>query len=281
MRIEKILNNNLVSSIDDKGRELVIMGKGIGFGNKAGQELDDSRIEKIFKLNSNDDSKHFQDIVEDMPIEYLRLTNEIISYAKKSIDVDLSRSIYITLTDHINFAIERHKKNLDFTNKLKWEIERFYPKEFEVGIMGLKIINDEIGIELVEDEAASIAMHIVNAELGSTNMEETLNVTKVIQGCMNIVKYHYGIELDEKSLNYSRFVTHLKFFAQRLFSGKSYDCEDSQDEELCNMIKRQYAEAHKCAERISTFIKKEFNYDLAEEELMYLTVHIKRITTHK
>ena len=78
MKIEKVLNNNIIISLDDKGRELVLMGKGLGFGRKAGEEVDESKAEKIFRLDSNTESKHFQEIIENMPIEHLRLTTEII-----------------------------------------------------------------------------------------------------------------------------------------------------------------------------------------------------------
>ena len=31
MKISKLINNNIVSSVDENGREIIIMGRGIGF----------------------------------------------------------------------------------------------------------------------------------------------------------------------------------------------------------------------------------------------------------
>lgn len=111
MKIEKVLNNNIISSIDSNGKELVVMGKGIGFGRKAGDDVEEAKVEKIFKLDNNSESKHFQEVVENMPIEHLRLTTEIVKYAHKKITTNFSRSIYVTLSDHINYAIERSNNN--------------------------------------------------------------------------------------------------------------------------------------------------------------------------
>ena len=117
-------------------------------------------------------------------------------------------------------------------------------------------------------------MHIVNAELNSRNMNETLDITKMIQNILNIVKFHFNIELDEYSLHYERFITHLKFFAQRMISGKIIKNDDTN---FCEMIKTQYKEAYSCAEKIKKYVLKDFNHELSDEEMMYLTVHIKRI----
>ena len=281
MKIEKVLNNNIISSLDDKGRELVLMGKGLGFGRKAGEEVDESKVEKIFRLDSNTESKHFQEIIENMPIEHLRLTTEIIKYAHEIITTKLCRSIYVTLSDHINFAIDRFHKNQNMSNQLKTEIKKFYPLEYQIGLKSLEMIKSELGIELPEDEAASIAMHFVNAELDNTNMNQTMMITKMIQNCMNIVKYHFKIKLDEESEYYSRFVTHLKYLTYRLFTGTGYETHGEEDEELFEMITRKYADEYKCAKRIALFVDKELHFILPDEELMYLTIHIRKITYKK
>lgn len=50
MRIEKVINNNVISALDDQGREIVAMGRGIGFQKKSGQEIKAAQVEKIFHL---------------------------------------------------------------------------------------------------------------------------------------------------------------------------------------------------------------------------------------
>ncbi len=88
---------------------------------------------------------------------------------------------------------------------------------------------------------------------------------------MNIVKYTYNIVLDEKSINYERFVTHLRFFFQRLGQKER---EDSEDDFLLRQVKAKYKKAYNCMLRIQKYLE----ISLSSEEQLYLTVHIQRVT---
>ncbi len=274
MRITRIINNNVVCAVNERNQERILLGSGIGFQKKKGDEIEKGKIEKEFFLKSRSVSGKLFSLLTQIPMEYMRVTDNIIKYAKESLNEELSENIYLTLTDHISFSIARQENGLPFSNALLWEIKRFYPKEFNIGLHAVDLLNEEFNISLPEDEAASIAMHIVNAELNSRNMNETLDITKMIQNILNIVKFHFNIELDEYSLHYERFITHLKFFAQRMISGKIIKDDDTN---FCEMIKGQYKEAYSCAEKIKKYVLKDFNHELSDEEMMYLTVHIKRI----
>lgn len=274
MKIDKIINNNLIRTFDNNGKEVLVMGCGLGFQKKIGDTVDQSKIEKIYAIENKSDSNKLMTLLSEIPLEYIQVSNEIISYAKYSLGKRLNDNIYISLTDHISFAIERYKQGLNFNNALLWEIKRFYNHEFLIGKEALAIIKKRLNIELPEDEAASIALHIVNAQLNSRDMNDTLDITKLIQNILNIVKFHFNIELDEYSLHYERFITHLKFFAQRMLSGKVMKSDDTN---FCEMIKDQYKDAYLCAEKVKKYIQKEFNHEISDEEMMYLTVHIKRI----
>lgn len=274
MKIDKIINNNLIRTFDNNGKKILLMGCGLGFQKKIGDTIDRSKIEKIYAIENKNDSNKLMNLLSEIPLEYIQVSNEIISYAKYSLGKRLNDNIYISLTDHISFAIERYKQGLNFKNALLWEIKRFYNHEFLIGKEALTIIKKRLDIMLSEDEAASIALHIVNAQLNSRDMNDTLDITKMIQNILNIVKFHFNIELDEYSLHYERFITHLKFFAQRILSGKVVKSDDAN---FCEMIKEQYKDSYLCAEKVKKYILKEFNHEISDEEMMYLTVHIKRI----
>ena len=53
MRIEKVLNNNVVVALDENGAETVLMGRGLGFGRRAGDEAPAAQVEKRFTLHSD------------------------------------------------------------------------------------------------------------------------------------------------------------------------------------------------------------------------------------
>lgn len=124
-----------------------------------------------------------------------------------------------------------------------------------------------------EDEAGFIALHLVNAQLNS-EMSEVMQVTKVMQEILHIVKYQFKLEYDENGLSYHRFVTHLKFFAQRML-GRNNVISD--DDSLHDTIKENYIAAYRCAGKIQQHIKLQYQQDLSKEELMFLTIHIERV----
>lgn len=273
MKIAKVINNNVISVMDENNKELVIMGRGIAFQKRPGDVVEEEKIEKIFKLDNKDVSEKFKTLLYDIPLEYMEVAEAIINYAKVTLGKKLNESIYVSLTDHIVFAIERNKKGLLISNALLWEIKRIYKDEYAIGLKAIEKINNKLGISLPEDEAGFIAMHIVNAELNE-EMPNVVNITKLIQDVLNIVKYHFKIDIDEDSLNYFRFLTHLKFFAQRLFSGTSLG---SKDDFLYEMMKEKYKDAIACVKKIKDYIKKEHGQDLTKEEMAYLAIHIERV----
>ncbi|WP_413376749.1 BglG family transcription antiterminator LicT [Alkalihalobacillus sp. 1P02AB] len=273
MKIVKILNNNVIVSLKDD-EEVIVMGRGIAFNKQAGEEVNQEQIDKIFTLEDADITKKFKTFIADIPIEYMELSEEIINYAKIQLGKKLNDSIYISLTDHIHFAIDRYNNSIPIKNALLWETKHLYKEEFEIGIEALNMIFEQFNVILPEDEAAFIALHLVNAQFNE-DMTNIVDMTKVIQDILTIVKYHYKLEFDESSLNYYRFITHLKFFGHRLVKGNHYNSEQGDD--LLNVIKNKYPEAYKCSEKIKRFVEKQYRYELTEEEMLYLTIHIERV----
>lgn len=273
VKILKILNNNVIVSLKDE-QEVIVMGRGIAFNKRAGDEIDEEQVDKIFTLEDADITKKFKTLIADIPIEYMELSEKIINYAKIQLGKKLNESIYISLTDHIHFAIERFKNQLPVQNALLWETKHLYKEEYDVGIEALNMIFDQFNIILPEDEAAFIALHLVNAQLNE-DMTNVVDMTRVIQDILTIVKYHFKIQFDETSLNYYRFITHLKFFAHRLVKGNHYKNEN--DDDLLTVIKNKYPEAYKCSEKIRKFVEKQHRYELTDEEMLYLTIHIERV----
>jgi beta-glucoside operon transcriptional antiterminator len=273
MKIAKVINNNVISVYQEDKTELVIMGRGIAFKKKPGDNVDKTLIQKVFALKNKQTSDNFKMLLREVPIELVVIVEEIVNDAKQNLGKQLNEIIYVSLTDHINFAVERHHKGIVIKNALLWEIKQLYKEEFKVGLKMLEQINQKLKIELPEDEAAFIAIHIINAEMNE-EVITTMDITRFMQRIINIVKYHFGTEFEEESLSYFRFITHLKFFAQRVLKGTHY--EDNYDH-LYNMIKEQHKDAAACTEKIKVFVESEYDHKLTNEEMLYLTVHIERV----
>lgn len=274
MVINRLLNNNVVITVDSNGEEIIVMGKGIGYQKAKGDTIDEEKINKIFRISNKDVSNKLQELLDSIPMEFVKLSNAIIEYAQGVLDKKLNESIYISLSDHIYTAVKRIKNGVTVKNALLWEIKRFYKDEFDIGMKALEIIEKKTKIRLPDDEAGFIALHIVNAQL---NEEQPMveGITKLIHEILTIVRIHFGVEFKEESVFYYRFITHLKFFSQRLFQHNTYNGDS--DDDLLDVIKCKYSEAFKCILKIKTFIKKKYNYDLTSDEMIYLTIHVEKV----
>lgn len=165
MIIHKILNNNVVITLDDDKREQIVMGKGIAFKKRIGDWVPDESIDQVFYLANQETSLKFQELLGNIPLEMMKLSDDIIVYAKSTLKKSLNDTIYISLTDHLYTALERKKQGIAIKNLLLWDIKRFFPEEYEVGVNALKMVQKRVGMELSTDEAGFIALHLVNAEM--------------------------------------------------------------------------------------------------------------------
>ncbi len=207
MVIKKIFNNNVILALNSDKREVVTMGCGIGFRKNVGDKIDLEKVEKTFILKEKEASEKFKMMLEDIPKEIIYVSYDIIEYTKSILNVEISDTIYISLTDHINNAIKLYKEGFNISNAIVWEIKKFYPKEFEIGLKYLNFIEEELDISLPEDEAANIALHLINSQVNSSykEVEDVAKQSKMINDILNIIRYVYNINLDEGSLSYDRF----------------------------------------------------------------------------
>lgn len=278
MKIKKVINNNILCTIDEKGNEMIVTGKGIGFKRKTGEHIDPSLIEKTYRMVGKGEQKRLRELVEQIPMDHLRLTQELIDYIKSQISQQLNESLLITLADHISFAIKRNEQGVKFQNPLSASIMCYYPAEHRLGLYCLRVIEKTYGIKLHPDEASFIALHIVNAEL-NTNMTEMHDMTKLLDGCIRVTEFYYHKNFDRESLDFSRFVVHLRYLVQRLYQGTSLeDSADSHDVTFRELIRRNCKEHYECACRIASYIESNYDKTVSEEEKMYLTIHLKRLS---
>ena len=258
--------------MDSDGTEIVVMGRGIGYHMKSGEEIPQDKVEKIFRLDTPGLDGKFRDLLARMPLAHLQISAEIIDYAKNVLNRKLNQNIYLTLTDHINFSVERYQKKMMFANPLIREVKAFYKEEYLVGEYAVALIEKKLGIRFPADEAASIALHIVNAEY-NIKMRDTIDITNLIQEVMELIRDYFHMELDETSLSYERLVTHLRFLAERIY------CKELLDGEVPEFSQAiaSYPEEYQCSLRIRDHIQRVYEHYVTDEEVAYLAVHIKRV----
>lgn len=270
MKIKKILNNNAVL-VGKDGKDFIWIGTGLGFKMKPGLEADESKIEKIFVLKEKTSYQRFETLISSIPIEYFSLTDDIIQIAKEELHYKLSEMLYISLTDHLFNLIKLHQQGLSLHNRLSWEIKKFYPKEFEVGRQALQLIAEKMKVTLEDEEAGNIAMHLINAQINEDGLQtiDAQTAAKKIRDIVTIIRLSNKLTINEDSLAYDRFVTHLRFFFQRLSRREVV----SKPNPLLTNVKEQYDQAFQTMRLVEEYL----DSPLSDDEQLYLTLHIQKL----
>ena len=273
MKIEKVLNNNVIQALDNNV-EYIVMGKGLGFQKKVGDLVDKEKIEKTFVLENTEEVEEWSRVYVNLPDGEMQVFLNILTFAEAVLQTKFDPSFFIALADHLHYAIERNREGVSLQNPLAWEVRKFYPREYEIGKQALRLIAKDLEVQLSDDEAASVALHFVNAQKDAGLHEKDRQMTQIVVGISEIVRLHFSYDLDEESFSYNRFMTHLQYLAQRIVSGVSGGKNDAF---LYEQVKINYPESFICTQKIVAYIKASYAFELSLDEQVFLTIHIQRL----
>ncbi len=269
LKIEKILNNNAVIVRDGNG-EKVAIGTGVAFNKRKNDLINPNKIEKLFVMK---EKEKFQQLLNRIPEEHFLISEHIISFAERQIGTKLNEHIHITLTDHISFTIEREAEGIHVKNKLLHEIKILYKQEFEIGLWAVHYMREKLNIDIPEDEAAFIALHIHTMKPKSKDLKETIYQTTMIKDMVDIIKQRLSIEVEEDDLAYHRLITHLRY---ALIRADQYEIR-TLDDEMITMIRYKFPTSFQCALYVAKELANRYDISLPEQELAYITLHIERL----
>lgn len=271
MRVIRVYNNNVVATrTDDK--EAIVQGSGIGFGKKPGDLIDEKKIEKVFFIKDDQLSK-FEELLDDVPIEYFQIAEMIAQKATRELNVSLDNQILIALADHIYFAVERYYKDANLSNFLNSEISYLYRKEYQIGLWALDRIEEMLKVRLPKDEAGLIALHIINSSTKAST-QDISDTLIFIRGILDIIKEQFNIIFDKENLDTTRLMTHLKFLANRVIYHENENIVELDD--MYDLLISKRSECKSCIEEIDNYIQGKFGYKLSKQEKVYLLVHLLR-----
>lgn len=275
MRIHRVVNNNICRVLGPDGNEMIVTGRGIGFKRHAGDDIPDSVIEQTFVLSRQKDDLAFAHrLLDEVTPNEMQASVDILKDGREHLNQKLSDGALITLCDHIHTAVARMREGMVVRNVLLWEIRRFYPDEYAVGARALDTILAETGVQLPEDEAGFIALNLVNAELGP-NAGDAYGITRLMQGMLDVIRYTCKVPFDTSSMHYTRFLTHLRFFAQRIVTNTPDDSVMS--DEFARRIAEAYPQAAASVDRVEDYLRQHYHHDISAGEKAFLTIHVANL----
>ena len=271
MQALRRINNNVALCRDGSGRELIAMGKGIGFG-RLPRELALSDIERTFY----DTDEKYQQLVAELPEDVLAFAARIVEIAQNELPYPLSPNAAFTLADHINFALERARKNIRVKMPLAYDVEQLYPVEYRIAQHAIRRIRKEFCVALPESENAGIAMSLLNSKLTQDDAQpaETDGDEEMLEDVTEIVENELHILVERSGFNYSRYATHMQYLFRRIHAGQAIQSDNLQ---LYTSLREEFPEIAACVEKIAQHIEEKWHSALTEEEKLYLILHVNRI----
>ncbi|MGG6432267.1 glucose PTS transporter transcription antiterminator GlcT [Anoxybacillus sp. D401a] len=272
-RIEKILNNNVLIASHPTYDEVVLIGKGIGFGKKKGDVIEQKDIEKWFILKNEREQEQYKKLLPHVDEEFIGLMNDIIYHIRKRTNSPLNEHIHVALTDHILFAIKRLEQGMDIKNPFLVETKSLYPLEYDIATEVVNMLNDRLHIQLPEGEIGFIALHIHSA-LTNHQLSEVNQHSQLISRLVSVVEEQLDIRIDRESIHYLRFVRHLRYAIERVKKGEKIE----EPKKLSNILKETYPLCYNLSWKLIKIMRQTLQLPVDEAEAVYLTLHLQRLT---
>lgn len=269
MKLIKNINNNYAIAEDNGGNELIVYGRGIGFGKTPRILEDITKIEKSFY----DVDESYISMINDLSNDVILLSSRIVDRARMILDFPIGCNIVFTLADHIDFAIRRQKKNIRVKLPILYEIQTTFEKEMEIGYYALDLIKKEMKVYLPKEEASYIALQFINAGERKES-DQVIKDQDLIKRITTIIEKEYGITIKRNSFNYARFATHVRYLLKR---GRRKHLLATSNFEMLDNLKENYQETYLCAKKVSSYINEKLDIELTDEEQLYLILHINRV----
>ncbi len=269
----KVLNNNVVISIDESGRERVLMGRGLGFGLKIADPVDPAKVEKTFVLESGAEGDRARQLLTDVPYPVVEAVSRSVDQAERTLGRTLGRRLTVAVIDHIAYVIERLDKGLRIPTTAMPELRVLHPQEFAAAQQMAASISTQLGRELPPEEAVFLTMHVLNATRDEPNGTAALLFRRV-QHVVDVVEHGLGVKLDVDSPDYARFILHVQFLLQRLVNRTMLS---SGDTSFFEFAKHSYPVSHAIAREVKAYVDAATSTELTDEELLYLIVHVERL----
>ncbi len=270
MKVVKQINNNAALALDDHGSEVVIIGNGVGFPRVPYELTDLTKIRRTFY----DVDPKFMEMIASIPQSIIMASAEIAEKAEIALDYQLNPNLSFTLADHLYFASQRIRENINITSPLAYDVKQLYPKEYLISVEALSIIRSLTNINLPECEVTNIALHIIGAENENSGNNNRVVTLQIMNDIDVIIEDKLQVKLKKESFQYGRFVMHLRYLIQRLSTG---EIKEDANLTLLMSIKNSIPKTYECALAISDYFSEKWNWICSKDEIFYLMLHINRM----
>ncbi|KZZ85232.1 MULTISPECIES: transcription antiterminator [Bacillaceae] len=271
--VKKVLNNNVLIADHLEFHEVVLIGRGIGFGRSKGDQIEEHSYEKMFVLKNEKEQEQYKMLLPYIDEEVIAVIHEVIQHIEARLDQPLNEHIHIGLTDHISFALKRKKQGMDLKNPFMIETKTLYPLEYELAKEAVDMIEKRLNVSLPEGEVGFIVLHIHGA-ITDKPLREVNQSSQLIALLTGIIEDSLKIQIDRESINYLRLVRHIRFTIDRVQAGEKLE----EPEKMADLLKNEYPLCYNTAWKLVKVMQQTLKKPVYNAEAVYLTMHLYRLS---
>ncbi|WP_186671666.1 glucose PTS transporter transcription antiterminator GlcT [Sporosarcina sp. BP05] len=270
--IKKALNNNVLIATDVNGNEVVLIGRGIGFGKKSGEPIIQEKVEKLFVLNDPKEQEQYKQLLSTLDEDTLKVLISAVEIIQARSDMPLNEHIHVALTDHLVFAVSRMRRGMAIRNPFLLETKALYPDEYKIAAEVTAMVNKQLTVALPEGEIGFIALHIHSA-LVNKDVRDLTRHSELMVRLVKMIEEQLEVVIDKNSIDYMRLIRHLRFTIERVVRGERI----AEPKKMTGLLKTEYPVCYNLAWKMIKVIQQTLKMEIYDAEAVYLTLHLQRI----
>lgn len=278
MKIVQSLNQNALL-VNYNGNECIVVGKGIGFGKKKGDEVDSSLISKVYKMTQSKSGIKYTNVYENIDEKSIEIAEDITRQAERILNKEFTGNFILSLANHIQYLENKYQNYLEIPQVFNYELRYLYPKECELAEWSVNYLNKKYKLQLPDAEISFFTLHFVNGLLDGNDFTNVVELSDILNDVIEMIEVESKLKLDRETLEFSRFILHLRYFIIRNLNGKNEvsNINDEEFEKLYELSFEMYPIEKIIIEKLKKELEENYNMKFGNSEDFYLLLHIVRI----
>jgi transcriptional antiterminator len=270
-KFQKALNNNVVIAESENGKEVIFIGKGIGFGKKRGEVFEAKTYDKLYSLVDEIEQEKYMKLVTKETEETLLVIHEAIEKIHDAIGFRLIERIHSALTQHMVLALQRTKDETDIKNPFLTETKWLYHQTYLIAGDVVNFIYEKTGYKLPEAETGFITLHIQSAIRDSHSVIN--KESDILTRCVRYVEEKLGLELKKDMPQFRRFVRHLK----NIIDDPVTENTTKLDKSIIFSLKEKESLCYNISRNLVRMIEKSTGVSISDSEVTHLTLYVRTL----
>lgn len=280
MKVLQSLNQNALLVRDDDS-ECIVVGKGIGFGKKKGDPVNRSLVSKIYQMAP--ERTDLLNLLGDVDEESIQMAEEVAEKAQQKLRKEFTGNFILSLASHIQFLEEKYQGQIEIPKPFHYELKYLYPKEYQVAEWSVNYLNRNYHLNLPEAENSFFTLHFVNAMIDQGEVNNVVELSNILNEIVELVEQELGHPLNCETIDFSRFIIHLRYFVIRNLGNKERknEIKDKEFQQLYTMALSLYPVENQILCKIKMMLQEDHQMSFGNSEDFYLLLHLVRIVNEK